>query len=187
MNRSLPGRDGQGAFQAEGTACTGAGRHKQARLAGRGWRYPTSLARPSRTLMDQFYCPLEHSYPSTAPEASAPLAPHLPPAAPLPGTAFRRLHWPHDSVPPPRTCLELPVPVVTTRRGHTAEAQRPGLTPAPPSACHLAWTGAGSWPHCGPGKAWTRSSPPRPQRAQLATRAAGTQCGLLGQNEGRVS
>lgn len=68
-------------------------------------------------------CPLEPSCPSTAPSSAAP-----PTAGPQRGTAFHHLHLPLDfTVLPPKT-WKLPDLVVTTRGGHTAEAQMPGLT-----------------------------------------------------------
>lgn len=96
-------------------------------------------------------CPLEPSCPSTAPSSAAP-----PTAGPQRGTAFHHLHLPLDfTVLPPKT-WKLPDPVVTTRGGHTAEAQMPGLThPLLPLCLDWGWLLATLWLQKGMDKAFS--------------------------------
>lgn len=191
MNRSLPGRYGTKGISGRGNSmhkCSEAGTSKT-RLEMVETSNPSSQAFKDAQGSIPLY-PLEPSCPSTALKACSPLQ-HcsLPPAVPLQEITFHHLHLPHDfTVLPSRTCLNLPVSVVTTQGGHTAEAQAPGLTLVPPFACPLAWTGAGSWLHSRSRKAMDKPSPPRPHWTQHWTlHAAGTQCGLMGRNGEEVS
>lgn len=130
-------------------------------------------------------CSLEPSCPSTAsPKGIQPRPelhlPELPLCEGVPSTTSLHCSFSED-------LLESPVPVVTSRGGHIAEAQMP--RPTPPYPLPATWPGLGLapatlWLQEATGKAFATQASAGPA---LGRACSWHSCGLMGQDEEQVS